>query len=315
MNTLIAFSVAPFGAGEELSDAVAEAVQIIRASGLKNRTYSMFTEIEGEWDDVMKVVKDATFVLAQKGLRTELVLKADIRPGYTDTMNGKLERLDSSLKKTGTRKLRLPRSALTLYAITDRQWLNGETLESQVEKAILGGATMIQIREKDLDEKAFFDEAEKLLALCHAHSIPFIVNDGVRLALRIGADGVHVGQSDMNARDVRAIIGDDKILGVSVQTVEQARAAQENGADYLGVGAVFPTSSKEDAAVLSKETLKSICDAVSIPVVAIGGITKDNIRELRGTGIAGISVISAIFSQKDIQTAAAVLKQKSLEIL
>lgn len=314
MNTLIAFSVAPFGAGEELSDAVAEVVQIIRNSGLKNRTYSMFTEIEGEWDDVMRVVKDATFVLAQKGLRTELVLKADIRPGYTNTMDGKLERLESSIKKN-KKSGRCAQKDLTLYAITDRHWLNGETLKSQVEKALKGGATMIQIREKDLDEKAFLSEAEELLALCRSYNVPFIVNDNVELAVKIGADGVHVGQSDMNARDVRALIGNDKILGVSTQTVEQALFAQECGADYLGVGAVFPTGSKDDAEVLDRKTLMDICKAVSIPVVAIGGITKDNVRELKGTGIAGISVISAIFAQKDIQNATAELLKRTEEIL
>ncbi|MCI6481821.1 MAG: thiamine phosphate synthase [Treponema porcinum] len=314
MNTLIAFSVAPFGAGEELSDAVAEVVQIIRNSGLKNRTYSMFTEIEGEWDDVMRVVKDATFVLAQKGLRTELVLKADIRPGYTNTMDGKLERLESSIKKN-KKSGRCAQKDLTLYAITDRHWLNGETLKSQVEKALKGGATMIQIREKDLDEKAFLSEAEELLALCRSYGVPFIVNDNVELAVKIGADGVHVGQSDMNARDVRALIGNDKILGVSTQTVEQALFAQECGADYLGVGAVFPTGSKDDAEVLDRKTLMDICKAVSIPVVAIGGITKDNVRELKGTGIAGISVISAIFAQKDIQNATAELLKRTEEIL
>ncbi|MDY5048907.1 MAG: thiamine phosphate synthase [Treponema porcinum] len=314
MNTLIAFSVAPFGAGEELSDAVAEVVQIIRNSGLKNRTYSMFTEIEGEWDDVMRVVKDATFVLAQKGLRTELVLKADIRPGYTNTMDGKLERLESSIKKN-KKSGRCAQKDLTLYAITDRHWLNGETLKSQVEKALKGGATMIQIREKDLDEKEFLSEAEELLALCRSYGVPFIVNDNVELAVKIGADGVHVGQSDMNARDVRALIGNDKILGVSTQTVEQALFAQECGADYLGVGAVFPTGSKDDAEVLDRKTLMDICKAVSIPVVAIGGITKDNVRELKGTGIAGISVISAIFAQKDIQNATAELLKRTEEIL
>ena len=314
MNTLIAFSVAPFGAGEELSDAVAEVVQIIRNSGLKNRTYSMFTEIEGEWDDVMRVVKDATFVLAQKGLRTELVLKADIRPGYTNTMDGKLERLESSIKKN-KKSGRCAQKDLTLYAITDRHWLNGQTLKSQVEKALNGGATMIQIREKDLDEKDFFSEAEELLALCRSYNVPFIVNDNVELAVKIGADGVHVGQSDMNARDVRALIGNDKILGVSTQTVEQALFAQECGADYLGVGAVFPTGSKDDAEVLDRKTLMDICKAVSIPVVAIGGITKDNVRELKGTGIAGISVISAIFAQKDIQNATAELLKRTEEIL
>lgn len=314
MNTLIAFSVAPFGAGEELSDAVAEVVQIIRNSGLKNRTYSMFTEIEGEWDDVMRVVKDATFVLAQKGLRTELVLKADIRPGYTNTMDGKLERLESSIKKN-KKSGRCAQKDLTLYAITDRHWLNGQTLKSQVEKALKGGATMIQIREKDLNEKDFLLEAEELLALCRSYNVPFIVNDNVELAVKIGADGVHVGQSDMNARDVRALIGNDKILGVSTQTVKQALFAQECGADYLGVGAVFPTGSKDDAEVLDRKTLMDICKAVSIPVVAIGGITKDNVRELKGTGIAGISVISAIFAQKDIQNATAELLKRTEEIL
>ena len=314
MNTLIAFSVAPFGAGEELSDAVAEVVQIIRNSGLKNRTYSMFTEIEGEWDDVMRVVKDATFVLAQKGLRTELVLKADIRPGYTNTMDGKLERLESSIKKN-KKSGRCAQKDLTLYAITDRHWLNGQTLKSQGEKALKGGATMIQIREKDLNEKDFLLEAEELLALCRSYNVPFIVNDNVELAVKIGADGVHVGQSDMNARDVRALIGNDKILGVSTQTVEQALFAQECGADYLGVGAVFPTGSKDDAEVLDRKTLMDICKAVSIPVVAIGGITKDNVRELKGTGIAGISVISAIFAQKDIQNATAELLKRTEEIL
>ncbi|MCI6179068.1 MAG: thiamine phosphate synthase [Treponema porcinum] len=314
MNTLIAFSVAPFGAGEELSDAVAEVVQIIRNSGLKNRTYSMFTEIEGEWDEVMRVVKDATFVLAQKGLRTELVLKADIRPGYTNTMDGKLERLESSIKKN-KKSGRCAQKDLTLYAITDRHWLNGQTLKSQVEKALKGGATMIQIREKDLNEKDFLLEAEELLALCRSYNVPFIVNDNVELAVKVGADGVHVGQSDMNARDVRALIGNDKILGVSTQTVEQALFAQECGADYLGVGAVFPTGSKDDAEVLDRKTLMDICKAVSIPVVAIGGITKDNVRELKGTGIAGISVISAVFAQKDIQNATAELLKRTEEIL
>ena len=314
MNTLIAFSVAPFGAGEELSDAVAEVVQIIRNSGLKNRTYSMFTEIEGEWDEAMRVVKDATFVLAQKGLRTELVLKADIRPGYTNTMDGKLERLESSIKKN-KKSGRCAQKDLTLYAITDRHWLNGQTLKSQVEKALKGGATMIQIREKDLNEKDFLLEAEELLALCRSYNVPFIVNDNVELAVKIGADGVHVGQSDMNAREVRALIGNDKILGVSTQTVEQALFAQECGADYLGVGAVFPTGSKDDAEVLDRKTLMDICKAVSIPVVAIGGITKDNVRELKGTGIAGISVISAIFAQKDIQNATAELLKRTEEIL
>ncbi|CAM4302053.1 thiamine phosphate synthase [Treponema peruense] len=198
--------------------------------------------------------------------------------------------------------------SLLLYAITDRHWLNGKTLYSQVELALKGGATMIQIREKDLDENAFLKEAEQIQSLCAKYCVPFIVNDNVELAVKIGADGVHVGQSDMAAKDVRALIGKDKILGVSAQTVKQALEAQKCGADYLGTGAVFPTGSKDDAQVLGVQTLKEICSAVNIPVVAIGGISKDNILELKKSGIAGVSVISAIFAQNDIVAATAELK-------
>ena len=198
---------------------------------------------------------------------------------------------------------------LVLYAITDRHWLNGKSLISQVELALQGGATMLQIREKDLDEKSFYFEANEILTLCKNYKVPFIVNDNVELAVKINADGVHVGQSDMKAKDVRSLIGPKKILGVSTQTVEQAIEAENCGADYLGVGAVFPTGSKEDAAVLSFETLRDICNAVKIPVVAIGGITKSNIIELKGSGIAGISVISAIFAQEDIEKATFELKE------
>lgn len=205
--------------------------------------------------------------------------------------------------------------SLLLYAITDRHWLNGKTLYSQVELALKGGATMIQIREKDLDENAFLKEAEQIQSLCAKYRVPFIVNDNVELAVKIGADGVHVGQSDMAAKDVRALIGKDKILGVSAQTVEQALEAQKCGADYLGTGAVFPTGSKNDAQVLGVQTLKEICSAVNIPVVAIGGISKDNIIELKKSGIAGVSVISAIFAQNDIVAATAELKSLAEQIL
>ena len=205
--------------------------------------------------------------------------------------------------------------SLLLYAITDRHWLNGKTLYSQVELALKGGATMIQIREKDLDENAFLKEAEQIQSLCAIYCVPFIVNDNVELAVKIGADGVHVGQSDMAAKDVRALIGKDKILGVSAQTVEQALEAQKCGADYLGTGAVFPTGSKDDAQVLGVQTLKEICSAVNIPVVAIGGISKDNILELKKSGIAGVSVISAIFAQNDIVAATAELKSLAEQIV
>ena len=204
----------------------------------------------------------------------------------------------------------LDKNSLELYAITDRHWLNGASLYDQVEQTILGGATFIQVREKELDKEDFLNEAVEIQKLCKAHHIPFVVNDNVEIARSIDADGVHVGQSDMKAGDVRALIGSDKILGVSVQTVEQAVLAEKNGADYLGVGAVFQTGSKADADDVSHETLKAICEAVSIPVIAIGGITKDNVMQLAGSGICGIAVISAIFAQKDIYAATAELKKQ-----
>lgn len=196
--------------------------------------------------------------------------------------------------------------SLKLYAVTDRSWLSNEnypTVALQVEQTIKGGATFIQLREKDLEEEEFFEEGKEIQEVCRKYHVPFVINDNVELAVRLGADGVHVGQSDMNAKDVRQLIGEDKILGVSVQTVEQAAAAEKAGADYLGVGAIFTTYTKDSAERVSIQTLKEICSAVSIPVVAIGGICRNNIKELEGSGIAGISVISAIFSAKDIQSA------------
>ena len=200
---------------------------------------------------------------------------------------------------------------LLLYAVTDRHWLNGETLCSQVEKALKGGATFIQLREKSLDEETFFKEAVELQKLCKEYQVPFVVNDNVDIALKMGADGVHVGQSDMEAGDVRKKLGPDKIIGVSAQTVEQAVLAEKRGADYLGVGAVFPTGSKDDAEDVSFETLKAICEAVNIPVVAIGGINRNNVAELAGSGIDGIAVISAIFAQEDIEAAARDLRKRT----
>ena len=159
-----------------------------------------------------------------------------------------------------------------------------------------------------MDSEAFLKEAKELKKLCKEYNVPFVVNDNVDIAVKIGADGVHVGQSDMQAQDVRAKLGKDKIIGVSAQTVEQALLAQKQGADYLGVGAVFSTNSKDDAVNVSHETLKAICEAVHIPVIAIGGIGKHNIMELSGSGIVGIAVISAIFAQPDIKAAAEELK-------
>ena len=197
---------------------------------------------------------------------------------------------------------------LLLYAVTDRAWLGEQSLAQQVEEAILGGATFVQLREKELDEEAFLQEALEIQALCRRYNVPFVINDNVEIACKINADGVHVGQSDMEAGDVRKLIGEDKILGVSAQTVEQALLAEQRGADYLGVGAVFHTGSKADADDVSHETLKQICEAVKIPVIAIGGIGKGNVLELAGSGICGIAVISAIFAQKDIKAATAELK-------
>lgn len=197
---------------------------------------------------------------------------------------------------------------LLLYAVTDRSWLGEQTLYEQIEEALKGGATFVQLREKELDEETFLAEAIEIQELCKQYNVPFVINDNVEIARSMNADGVHVGQSDMEAGNVRALLGEDKILGVSAQTVEQAILAEQRGADYLGVGAVFPTGSKADADDVSHETLRAICEAVSIPVVAIGGIGKHNVRKLSGSGICGIAVISAIFAAEDIKGATAELK-------
>lgn len=204
--------------------------------------------------------------------------------------------------------MKLDKKALLLYAVTDRSWLGGATLYEQVEEALRGGATFVQLREKEMDDESFFKEALELKALCRRYNVPFVINDNVEIARRVDADGVHVGQSDMEAGDVRALLGEDKILGVSAQTVEQALLAEARGADYLGVGAVFHTGSKADADDVSHETLRAICEAVSIPVIAIGGIGRHNVAELKGSGICGIAVISAIFASGDIEAATAELK-------
>ena len=202
---------------------------------------------------------------------------------------------------------------LLLYAVTDRSWLHGRTLKEQVKEALDGGVTFLQLREKQIDSELFLQEAQELKELCKQYQVPFVINDDVELALKVDADGVHVGQSDMEAGDVRKKLGKDKIIGVSAQTVEQAVMAEKHGADYLGVGAVFPTSSKDDAQEVDYETLKAICQAVQIPVIAIGGINAQNVDRLKGIWICGVAVISAIFAQEDIKEAAKELKNRTKE--
>ncbi len=205
------------------------------------------------------------------------------------------------------------KDSLLLYIVTDRTWLAGRTLASRVEAALQGGATCVQMREKELDAEAFLREARAMREVTARHGVPFIVNDDVEIALACGADGVHVGQSDLKACEARKRIGPGKILGVSVHTVEQAVQAAENGADYLGVGAVFSTSTKQDADRVSADMLQNICRAVSVPVVAIGGISAQNIAQLSGSGIAGVAVISAIFASPDAGEAARQMKALAQE--
>ena len=199
---------------------------------------------------------------------------------------------------------------LLLYAVTDRSWLRNQTLYEQVEEALRGGATFIQLREKKLGYDEFLEEAKQIQKLCKEYKVPFVINDNVEIAKQIGADGVHVGQDDMESGKVRTLLGEDKIIGVSAHNVEEALLAQANGADYLGVGDVFNTTSKDDVSTLNHEVLKEICKAVSIPVIAIGGINEENVLKLAGTGICGVAVISAIFAKDDIKEATKLLRQK-----
>lgn len=194
-------------------------------------------------------------------------------------------------------------SDLLLYAVTDRTWLGNATLLEQVEESILGGVTCVQLREKELDYPDFLAQALEMKSLCKKHNIPFFINDSVEIAVETDADGVHIGQSDQNPKEVREKIGTSRIMGVSVQTVEQAKRAVDDGADYLGVGAVFSTSTKTDADAVSLETLREITATVSIPVVAIGGISLENIHKLEDCGLSGVAVVSGIFASDSIQSA------------
>lgn len=203
------------------------------------------------------------------------------------------------------RGLNISEQQLTLYAVTDRKWLqDGQTLAGQVEQAILGGVTVVQLREKHASAAEFLALAQEVKQVTDRYQVPLIINDNLEVALAVDAAGIHVGQEDLAAAAVRQKIGDKKIVGVSAQTVEQALAAEQAGADYLGVGAVFPTSSKDDAVEVDFATLQAICQAVQIPVVAIGGITVQNMTALQGSGIVGVAVISAIFGKPDVKKAA-----------
>lgn len=199
--------------------------------------------------------------------------------------------------------MKCDKKTMTLYAVTDRAWVGRQSLYEQVEAALRGGATCVQLREKDLDEEAFLAEAMELAPLCKRYGVPFFINDNVDIAIACHADGVHVGQADMKAADVRAKVGPDMMIGVSAHTVEEALEAVANGADCLGVGAMFSTSTKADADVLTWETLRDICAAVEVPVVAIGGIHKGNIMSLSGSGVDGVALVSAIFGAEDIEKA------------
>ena len=204
---------------------------------------------------------------------------------------------------------------LKLYAVTDRTHLNGKTLVEAVELAIQGGVTCVQLREKNISYNEYISKAVEIREICHKYGVPLIINDNYRVALASGADGVHVGIEDTAVSEIRKNVGDNFIIGATAKTIEQAQKAQKDGADYLGVGAVFPTGTKKDANNLSPDILRNICDAVDIPVVAIGGITKDNIKEFKGSGIDGIAVVSAIFAADDIENATKELKETVKSIL
>ena len=206
--------------------------------------------------------------------------------------------------------MKLAKNTMLLYAVTDRSWLGNRTLAEQVEDTLKGGATFIQLREKELDFDDFVKEARAIKTLTDAYKIPFVINDAVEVALAVDADGVHVGQDDMDAGELRKRIG-DKIIGVSADTVELALKAEADGADYIGVGAIYATATKTDAEVVAFETIAAICQAVTIPVVAIGGLNETNIHNLAGTGVDGVALVSAIFAKDDIVRATRELRSLS----
>lgn len=204
---------------------------------------------------------------------------------------------------------------LLLYAVTDRSYLNGKPLSIAVEEAILGGATMIQLREKELDLENFIKTAIEIKRICSKYMVPLIINDNVQVCISVDADGVHLGQGDMPLEKARELLGKDKIIGITAKTIEQAKSAELNGADYIGCGAVFGTATKNDAKKMELSTLNAICNSVSIPVVAIGGISADNVDLLQGSGISGAAVVSGIFARQDIRKAAQYLSERLRNIV
>ena len=211
--------------------------------------------------------------------------------------------------------MKFDRDNLLLYAVTDRAWVGRQTLLEQIESALAGGVTLVQLREKRMSGEDLVREAREVRALCHRYGVPLILNDDVDAALASGADGVHVGAEDLPVRSVRERVGQGMIVGATAKTVAQAQAAEAAGADYLGVGAVFPSPTKQNAIRITAEELRTICASVSIPAVAIGGITRENLGELRGCGMAGIAVVSAIFSAEDIQAAARELRAAAADLV
>lgn len=211
--------------------------------------------------------------------------------------------------------MKVDRSSLLLYAVTDRSRLGGCSLADRVEKAIKSGATLVQLREKELPFSEFLREAKEIKKITDSCRVPLIINDNIRVALACDAAGIHIGQDDLDVSAARALLGKDKTIGVSAQTVEEAVIAEQQGADYLGVGTVFPTSTKPDAVQVTLATLKAICSSVSIPVVAIGGINAQNLLQLQNSGIAGVAVVSAIFSQADVSAATRQLRELAQKLV
>lgn len=209
----------------------------------------------------------------------------------------------------------IEKERLLLYAVTDRSWVGRQTLMEQIEDALAGGVTILQLREKQLDEDAFVREAVEAGKLCRRYGVPLIINDNVDVALKSGADGVHVGMEDAPVAEIRRRVGVDFLIGATAKTVAQARAAEEAGADYLGVGAVFPSPTKKNAIRITREQLHEICSSVSIPAVAIGGISLENAVQLQGGGMSGIAVVSAVFGAPDIRAAAAELKHCAAQLV
>lgn len=210
--------------------------------------------------------------------------------------------------------MRFERDMLLLYAVTDRAWTGKQSLDEQVEEALQGGVTLVQLREKRLSKEQLIEEARRITALCHRYGVPLIVNDDYEAALAAGADGVHVGIEDAPVAAIRARAGKNFIIGATAKTVEQAQRAEHEGADYLGVGAVFPSPTKQSAIRITNEQLRTICASVTIPAVAIGGITQKNVASLKGSDMAGIAVVSAIFGADNILAAARSLKERAIEV-